>query len=155
MPRFAPRLVLALTLLATLAACDSADVDRSGREPLDPAQLAGTWTWERTESCSDGSAGCVQTTPASTGRAETLTFTATGQYALEGVVQGYFNGQTLGPTDYTVSIGHGDGRDRAYWFASIDLAGGTGYNSTYLTGDRLVISAAAADGPETTYRRRR
>ena len=149
------RLGLALTLLVALAACDSAEIDRSGREPLDPARLAGTWAWERTETCSGGSAGCTQTTPASVGRAETLTFATSGPYALEGVVQGYFNGQTLAPTDYTVSIGHGDGLDRAYWFASIDLDGASSFNSTYLTGDRLVISAAAVDGPETTYRRRR
>lgn len=148
------RSVLALTLLATLAACDSAEVDRSGREPLDPTKLAGTWAWERTETCGDGT-GCSQATPASTGRAETLTFSASGPDALEGVVQGYFNGQTLGPTDYTVDIGHADGLDRPYWFASVDLAGGGSYHETYLTGDRLVISAAAVDGSETTYRRRR
>ena len=150
-----PRLVLALTLLATLAACDSAGVDRSGREPLDPAALLGTWTWERTVACGDGSGGCTETTPASTGRAETLTFLSPDPAGASGVVVGYFNGTTLELTDYTVTIMHVDTDTRPIWSASIDLGEAGGYNEVFLSGNRLVISAAAADGPETTYRRPR
>ncbi len=150
-----PRLVLAAVLLATFAGCDSDGIDRSGRDPLDTTRLAGTWVWEKTVSCGDGSTRCIETTPASAQRTETLTFTpASANGASAARVEGYFNGRTVGPVGYEVRIDHVDTVTRPIWSASIILADGSGYNETILSGNRLVISAAAVDGSETTYRRR-
>lgn len=148
-----PRLVLAAVLLATLAGCDSGGIDRFGREPLDPMLLAGTWTWDKTVTCGDGG-GCTETTPASSGRAGTLTFTSMSANGAAGVVSGYFNGLDLEPTVYGVDIAHGGTSERSSSLATIRLEDGRAYNEVWASRSRLVISAAAVDGSETTYRRR-
>ncbi len=150
------RFALAFALLATLSACDRSGPD-SAFDGLsgNPALLAGTWTWERTTNCGDGSGGCTDTTPASTGRAETLTFTHTPEAALQdGTVAGYFNGSALDLTPYQVITAVIDYADRSegVYFLSLETRGQVRFG---VSADRLVISDAAVDGPTTTYRRRR
>ncbi len=148
-----PRLALALLALVTLAACDGTEppavVNYTGLDGLsgDPALLAGTWTWERTVACGRG---CTETTPATSGTPETLTFTFTPETSSHnGTVVGFFNGTRVGLTRYLLAPA-GDGEWR-----TLDLEENAGFNVFGVSADRLVISAAAADGPETTYRRQR
>ncbi len=148
------RTLLAAVLLTALAGCDSDGFDRSGHDPLDPALLAGTWTWEKTVACGDGSTGCTETTPESEGRPETLVFASESATGATGRVEGYFNGIAVGPVGYRVDIIHGDTETRPVYYAMIVLADGATYNEAFVSDTRLVISSAAADGSETTYRRR-
>ena len=150
-------LTLAL-LLVTAASCDSGEPELADLRDLsgDPALLAGTWTWTRTVTCTDSGTPCSETTPASAGRAETLTFTHTPETSShDGTVQGYFNGTAVGPTTYRAVTGVTDFVGFSYASHSLALGEGGGYNMFGVSRDRLVISAAFVDGPETTYRRQR
>ena len=144
------RLALFALLLTALASCDGGGPDFTGTEGLsgDPALLAGTWTWERSVVCGRAG-GCLETTPASAGRTETLMFTHTPETSSHnGTVAGFFNGYDVGPTTYLVEYG-----DAGEY--SLSLGEGGGYNQFGVDGGRLVISSAAVDGEETTYRRQR
>lgn len=150
----ARHLVLA-SLLVALASCDTGGPGFTDLDGLsgDPALLAGTWTWTRSYACGDGSGACTETTPASAGRTETLTFTHTPETSSHnGMVAGFFNGYTVVPTTYRVDTAGGTAEDRSY---SLALGAGGGYNQFGVSGDRLVITSAAVDGEETTYRRQR
>ena len=149
MPRF---LILAAVL--AVAGCDSGGPDPTGLDGLsgNPALLAGTWVWERSVTC-DGSGGCAETTPA--GRTETLAFTHTPETSSHnGTVQGFFNGDAVGPTTYRVDTAATDFFGLSYVSYSLALGEGSRFNQFGVSRDRLVISAAAVDGAETTYRRR-
>ena len=146
------RLLLALTLLAALSSCDSGGPDFTGLGGLsgDRTLLAGTWTWTRSYTCGDGSGPCSESTPASTGRVETLTFTPERTATGEGTVAGFFNGVVVGPTTYQVDVAASSEGEASYY---IDLGGRVGAQFG-VSRDRLVLSTAASDGEETTYRRR-
>ncbi|HEX9953192.1 MAG TPA: hypothetical protein VGB53_15585 [Rubricoccaceae bacterium] len=151
------RLALVALLLTTLAACDAGGSDSDPFDGLtgDPALLAGTWTWETSIACGDGSVGCTETTPGSSGRTETLSFSYTPETSSHnGTVQGFYNGREVGPTTYLVYVAAVDYTDRSE--AAYYLGLGTGGSTRFgVSRERLVISDAAADGVETTYRRQR
>ena len=148
------RLLLLAAILATASSCDSAGPTFTGMDGLaqDAALLVGTWEWERSFSCGDGSGGCQEFVPAPTAT-ETLTFTADGQ------VSGYFNESDLGPLRYRLdefdlgSLRYRVERSDVVAFDAADRV----YRSAWfgVSRDRLVLSTAAMDGSETTYRRRR
>ncbi len=156
MARLAP--VLLAVLLAGLGGCDSTGPGSTGFEGLsgDAALLAGTWTWERSYACSDGPDGCTETTPSTTGRTETLTFTYTPETSSHnGTVWGFFNGYSVGPTTYRVDVAAVDHSGRSEASYSLALGEGGRYNRFGVSADRLVITSAPVDGEETTYRRAR
>lgn len=132
------RLLILSALLATASSCDSGP-DSTGLDGLsqDASLLVGTWEWERSYSCGDGSGGCQEFVPARD-ITETLTFAA------DGTVVGFFNGGLMTEArPYRVQQGH--------------IVLDEDVNSTSLFGvsqRRLVITTAARDGEETTYRRR-
>ena len=141
-----PRLLLLAALLATASSCDSAEPDFTGFDGLsgDAELLAGTWVWERSFSCGDGSGPCQEFVPAPTAT-ETLTFTYSPETSSHnGTVEGFFNGYPVGRTTYLVEPSS----------RSITLGLGGTYTPFGVSEDRLVISDAASDGEETTYRRR-
>ena len=147
------RLALFALLLTALASCDAENAGDAALSTFDglsgdPALLAGTWTWERSVVCGRAG-GCLETTPASAGRTETITFTHTPETSSHnGTVAGFFNGYDVGLTTYLVEYG-----DAGEY--SLALGEGGGYNQFGVDGDRLVISSVAVDGEETTYRRQR
>ena len=135
------RLLLLAAILVTASACDSGGPEFTGMDGLsqDASLLVGTWQWERSYGCGDGSRGCVEQTPRSTGRTETLTFSA------DGTVSGFFNGSTLVPV-----------APQRYRVTEYDVVVDNSWNAGFgVSRDRLVLTTAPRDGEETTYRRAR
>lgn len=158
-----PRLLLVAVILVAASSCDSNGYDPPEVAPPDPDALTsdgrllgGTWTWERSVDC-DGSGGCTEETPTSTGRTETLVVTpdedrpvGTG---LGGTVEGFFNGADIDPTEYEVVTACPRGVG-AGCFSSFYFGEPSGPFVDFLVNrDRLVLSTEAVDGEETTYRR--
>lgn len=140
------RLLLLAAILATASSCDSGGPDFTGMDGLSPdaTLLAGTWEWERSYSCGDGSGPCQEFVPAPTAT-ETLTFTYSPETSSHnGTVEGFFNGYPVGRTTYLVEPSS----------QSITLGVRGTHTQFGVSRDRLVISTAIRDGEETTYRRR-
>ena len=136
------RLLALATLLVAASACDSGWPDFTGLGGLsqDASLLVGTWEWTRSYGCGDGSRGCDEQTPRSTGRTETFTFST------DGTVDGFFNGGHIDPTPYET-------RERCLpdlpctgYLRLVQLYGDNTVDVFGVSRDRLVLTAAYRDG---------